>query len=232
MGGGVQRCWGAFVGDIGAGGLGWTGPCGAPAGCSKGLARRVPAMCPVPGPSQPPQPLRNQCRAQVLIFVPSRHQTRATALDLINLAAADERQPRYVHMPPAELEAVMASIKVGGGEPAGSHASMWGKGRKTGGGFQVVPARCHPALFPLPADARLHLQSPGGDCAPVWRRPPSRSTPQEHSLAHCVQFGIGLLHSRMRRGDATLVKRLFAERKIQVGCRVVGGGGGFVSPAR
>lgn len=192
MGGGVQRCWGAFVGDIGAGGLGWTGPCGAPAGCSKGLARRVPAMCPVPGPSQPPQPLRNQCRAQVLIFVPSRHQTRATALDLINLAAADERQPRYVHMPPAELEAVMASIKVGGGGACRLPRQHVGEGAEDWWGLPSGTCTMPPSSFPPPGrrtpaspkpggglrtcleTPTLPLNTPGafaGALRPVWHRP-------------------------------------------------------------
>jgi activating signal cointegrator complex subunit 3 len=39
----------------------------------------------------------------VLVFVASRRQTRLTALDLINHAAADEKPTQFVHMEPYEL---------------------------------------------------------------------------------------------------------------------------------
>lgn len=39
-------------------------------------------------------------------------QTRLTALDLIGFAAGDERPRQFVHMPEAELEQELVSIKV------------------------------------------------------------------------------------------------------------------------
>lgn len=39
-------------------------------------------------------------------------QTRLTALDLIGFAAGDERPRQFVHMPEAELEQELMSIKV------------------------------------------------------------------------------------------------------------------------
>jgi hypothetical protein len=48
----------------------------------------------------------------VLVFVASRRQTRLTALDLISLAAADERPTQFLRIDPDEL---MVSVGVGYG---------------------------------------------------------------------------------------------------------------------
>ncbi|PKA61162.1 DEAD-box ATP-dependent RNA helicase ISE2, chloroplastic [Apostasia shenzhenica] len=46
----------------------------------------------------------------VLIFVSSRRQTRLTALDLIQLAAADENPRQFLNMPELELEVVISQV--------------------------------------------------------------------------------------------------------------------------
>ncbi|KAK8934003.1 hypothetical protein KSP39_PZI015224 [Platanthera zijinensis] len=46
----------------------------------------------------------------VLIFVSSRRQTRLTALDLIQLAAADENPRQFLNMPEVEIEMIISQI--------------------------------------------------------------------------------------------------------------------------
>lgn len=46
----------------------------------------------------------------VLIFVSSRRQTRLTALDLIQLAAADEKPRQFLNMPDDEVEMVLSQV--------------------------------------------------------------------------------------------------------------------------
>ncbi|KAG0485466.1 hypothetical protein HPP92_009545 [Vanilla planifolia] len=46
----------------------------------------------------------------VLIFVSSRRQTRLTALDLIQLAAADENPRQFLNMPDEEVEMVLSQV--------------------------------------------------------------------------------------------------------------------------
>lgn len=46
----------------------------------------------------------------VLIFVSSRRQTRLTALDLIQLAAADENSRKFLNMPEDEVEMVLSQV--------------------------------------------------------------------------------------------------------------------------
>lgn len=47
----------------------------------------------------------------VLIFVSSRRQTRLTALDLIGMAAGRDNPRMFLHMPPEDLEPVLATLR-------------------------------------------------------------------------------------------------------------------------
>lgn len=82
-------------------------------GCARqgGIAQRLccSAVSGIQGGFHPPSPTP-PCRLQVhsptkpvLVFVASRRQTRLTALDLINHAAADERPTQFVNMTPDKL---------------------------------------------------------------------------------------------------------------------------------
>ena len=90
--------------------------------------------------------------AKLYIFV---LQTRLTALDLIGYAAGDERSRQFVHMPEAELEQELLSIK------ASSHPDC-----------QLVMCICLGAILYLsvklglmePFDNSLHLCLPA-DCS-------------------------------------------------------------------
>lgn len=46
-----------------------------------------------------------------------------------------------------------------------------------------------------------------------------RQFPQDASLKHTLQFGIGLHHAGLDERDRKLVERLFVEQKIQVRSR-------------
>lgn len=48
------------------------------------------------------------------------------------------------------------------------------------------------------------------------RTPPPPPIPQDASLRHTLQFGIGLHHAGLNDGDRQLVERLYVENKIQV----------------
>uniref|UniRef100_A0A1D2A263 Activating signal cointegrator 1 complex subunit 3 n=1 Tax=Auxenochlorella protothecoides TaxID=3075 RepID=A0A1D2A263_AUXPR len=84
-----------------------------------------------------------------IVFVSSRRQTRATAMDIISHAVADDKPRAFLHMTEAEVEDTLYSVR-----------------------------------------------------DPV--------------LAHCLQFGIGLLHAGLALPDQRLVARLHTEGKIQV----------------
>lgn len=51
---------------------------------------------------------------QAIVFVSSRRQTRATAMDIISHAVADDKPRAFLHMTEAEVEDTLYSVRVGG----------------------------------------------------------------------------------------------------------------------
>ena len=55
-------------------------------------------------------------RKPVIVFVPSRKQTRLTAIDLLTYAAADNTPDRFLHAEQEDIETFLAKIQVQGQE--------------------------------------------------------------------------------------------------------------------
>jgi hypothetical protein len=58
--------------------------------------------------------LKHAPRKPVIVFVPSRKQTRLTAIDLLTYAAADNQPDRFLHAEQEDIQTFLAKIQVGG----------------------------------------------------------------------------------------------------------------------
>jgi hypothetical protein len=57
--------------------------------------------------------LKHAPRKPVIVFVPSRKQTRLTAIDLLTYAAADNQPDRFLHAEQEDIQTFLAKIQVG-----------------------------------------------------------------------------------------------------------------------
>jgi hypothetical protein len=56
--------------------------------------------------------LKHAPRKPVIVFVPSRKQTRLTAIDLLTYAAADNQPDRFLHAEQEDIQTFLAKIQV------------------------------------------------------------------------------------------------------------------------
>lgn len=54
--------------------------------------------------------LRHSPKKPVIVFVPSRKQTRLTAIDILTFCAADMQPSRFLHVPEQDLEPFLQKI--------------------------------------------------------------------------------------------------------------------------
>ena len=55
--------------------------------------------------------MKHSAKKPVLVFVPSRKQTRLTAIDMLTFAAADMHPNRFLHVTEKELEPYLEKIE-------------------------------------------------------------------------------------------------------------------------
>ncbi|CAI7794743.1 unnamed protein product [Closterium sp. NIES-54] len=142
----------------------------------------------------------------VLVFVSSRRQTRLTALDLIQYAAADERPRQFVHASEEEMEAHVAMAS----SAELKHTLQFGIGLHHAGltqGDRSLGWLKHTLQFGI---GLHHAGLTQGDRSLVG------TLFAERKIQHALQLGIGLHHAGITQGNRSLVGTLFAERKIQV----------------
>ena len=154
--------------------------------------------------------VRHSPTRPAIIFVPSRKQTRLTAIDLLTFCAADRRHTRFLHVTPEELAPYLEQLadKVSHGEHtsrsgehasrSGEHASRSGEHASRSGEHasrsdervsrsgELESKRCLTKLAP-PPPSLPRVDDSGTLCWPA------------QTLREMLSNGVGYLHEGLRR---------------------------------